>query len=160
MRQYYLGKKCQKGHDSPRYTRNNNCVECKRTQYKTAEGRIKKARYAKTYRESKGGRRNSLLQGARQRAKAKGLEINIGIEDIIVPEYCPLLNIKLEPGLNEAFNLNSPSLDRIDNSKGYIKGNVAVISLKANKLKSNLSLSELEFLAEHLPLYLKLIKVG
>jgi hypothetical protein len=39
---------------------------------------------------------------------------------------------------------NSPSLDRIDTSKGYVKGNVWVISWRANKLKSDATLAELE----------------
>jgi hypothetical protein len=158
LKQFYTGKNCRKGHDSPRYTRNNNCVVCKRIQYKSPEGKVKKSIHAKRYRESSSGRRYRLLESARRRAKVKGLEINIGIEDIVVPEYCPLLNIKLEPGEDHAFNLNSPSLDRIDNEKGYIKGNVAVISLKANKLKSNLSLAELEFLAENLATYLNRVR--
>jgi hypothetical protein len=40
----------------------------------------------------------------------------------------------------------SPSLDRIDPSQGYIKGNVVVISHKANRLKNDAGLAELRAL--------------
>lgn len=38
----------------------------------------------------------------------------------------------------------SPSLDRVDNTRGYVPGNVLVISWKANQIKSNATLAELE----------------
>jgi hypothetical protein len=41
---------------------------------------------------------------------------------------------------------NSPSLDRIDNTKGYVPGNVWVISWRANDLKRNATLEELKLL--------------
>ena len=44
--------------------------------------------------------------------------------------------------------MNSPSLDRMDNSKGYVKGNVQVISHKANSMKFSASKDELLKFAE------------
>ena len=52
------------------------------------------------------------------------------------PKVCPVLGIKLDWGRN-GLNNNSPSLDRINNNKGYVKGNVIMISNLANKMKSN-----------------------
>lgn len=82
------------------------------------------------------------LNNARSRAKKDGLEFNITEDDIIIPEKCPLLGIKLELGTKYDYD-NSPSLDRIDNSKGYVKGNVWVISNKANSMKNSSSKEEL-----------------
>jgi hypothetical protein len=77
---------------------------------------------------------------AKYRAKQKGLEFNITKEDIVIPDTCPLLGIPMQ----------SASLDRIDPSKGYIKGNVWVISNRANTLKNDATLSELKTLVENL----------
>jgi hypothetical protein len=46
--------------------------------------------------------------------------------------------------------IESPTLDRIDNSKGYIVGNVWVISMRANRLKSDATVDELMMLATNL----------
>ena len=75
--------------------------------------------------------RKRLLESAQNRARSRNIEINISIEDIIVPEFCPALGIKLEVSPNRA-SPNSPSLDRIVPELGYIKGNIQVISNKAN----------------------------
>lgn len=42
---------------------------------------------------------------------------------------------------------NSPSLDRLVPSIGYVRGNVAVVSWKANRAKNNLTARELRHLA-------------
>ena len=41
---------------------------------------------------------------------------------------------------------NSPTMDRIDNTKGYVKGNIQWISRKANQMKSNANFKEIEML--------------
>lgn len=87
-----------------------------------------------------------MLDRSKSRAKRKGFEHNITIEDIIIPKNCPLLGIPLFAG-KESVCPNSPTLDRIDSSKGYVKGNVWVISYKANTIKSNATLEELEAIA-------------
>lgn len=81
-----------------------------------------------------------LLSKARSRCKKLGLEYNLENEDIIIPEYCPLLNVKLD--MNGSSD-TSPSLDRLDNTKGYIKGNVWVISFQANRMKNTSTLTQL-----------------
>lgn len=83
----------------------------------------------------------SLLYSSRKRAKFKGLEHNIELEDIIIPEFCPLLGLTLTRN-PEGLQANSPTLDRIDSTKGYIKGNVWVISHRANTIKNNSSIEE------------------
>lgn len=93
--------------------------------------------------------RKVMLFHARKRAKQKGIDFNIGYSDIQVPELCPLLNIPIFV-TNEKIGPNSPSIDRIENNKGYIKGNVLVVSHKANTAKGNLSLQELELLVRNL----------
>ena len=45
---------------------------------------------------------------------------------------------------------NFPSLDRIDNSKGYVPGNIAVISMRANMIKNNATLAELKAIVAYI----------
>lgn len=89
-----------------------------------------------------------LYNLAKRRAKNKGLEFNIEHSDVVVPEYCPLLGIKINSySLHQDFR---PSIDRIDSKKGYIKGNIMVVSWKANRLKNNSNGTELLALALNL----------
>jgi hypothetical protein len=88
-----------------------------------------------------------LWYGARKRAEDAGLAFDIEVSDIVIPEQCPVIGTRLmraSPGL-----AHRASLDRIDNARGYVKGNVAVISSKANTLKSNLSIAEIGRLARY-----------
>jgi hypothetical protein len=79
---------------------------------------------------------------ARTRAKREGLDFNLTLEDIIVPERCPVFGFPLVVGQRGSLR-TSPSLDRIDNSKGYIRGNIVVISFRANTIKNDATLDEL-----------------
>jgi hypothetical protein len=88
-----------------------------------------------------------MLSNAKARAKRKGLEFCITLEDINIPTHCPVLGIELERG--GCFQGSSPSLDRIDNTKGYIPGNVIVVSYRANTLKNDASLHEMQALVTY-----------
>jgi len=79
---------------------------------------------------------------ARTRAKQKGVEFSISQEDIIIPAMCPIRNVPLVKAMG--FNRDSMSVDRVNNDKGYVKGNVRVISRHANIMKSALTLEMLE----------------
>lgn len=86
--------------------------------------------------------KKSLLEAAQNRARVKTLPIDITLEDIIVPSHCPILGIELIKSEIKASD-GSPSLDRIIPDKGYVKGNIQVISRKANIMKSNATFLEL-----------------
>lgn len=96
--------------------------------------------------ERKKSRENNLekrmFASAKERAKKKELDFNIELSDIVIPEFCPILGIRIFKG-NTSARKNSPSLDRIDSAKGYIKGNINVISNLANTMKSNATVEEL-----------------
>jgi hypothetical protein len=64
------------------------------------------------------------------------------IEDLNIPEKCPILGITIKVGEGKIVD-TSPSLDRIDNTKGYTKGNIQVISHQANTMKGNATPEEL-----------------
>ena len=85
-----------------------------------------------------------MHQRAKVRAKELGREFTIEVSDIIIPDICPILGITLNmnSGKSGAYR-NSPSLDRKDNSKGYTKDNIQVISQLANSMKCHASNKEL-----------------
>jgi hypothetical protein len=89
-----------------------------------------------------------LWYHAKRRAKDEGCEFDLELSDIVIPAYCPALGIPLVRGRGRICD-GSPTLDRIVSSKGYVRGNVKVISYKANRSKSNLTPIELRLLAEY-----------
>lgn len=110
------------------------------------------AEYHRSYRER--NPEQMLLSSARNRAKKKNLPFDLKVEDIVIPEFCPILGIKLTRNLGKhGGSDSSASLDRIVPSKGYVKGNVRVISLLANNMKSNAS-------EEHLFMFAKWVLEG
>ena len=76
-------------------------------------------------------------------ARQRGLDFDLTEEDLALPSHCPIFGIPLNRGLGVG-RQNSPSVDRIDNSKGYVKGNVVVVSLKANAMKRDATLDDLK----------------
>ncbi len=95
----------------------------------------------------------SLFWVAKSRAKKKGIEFSLSVEDIAVPDVCPVLGIPLYTNRGKA-GPNSPSIDRIDNKKGYILGNVQVISYRANMLKGDASIEEVRRVLAYMDRYL------
>jgi len=92
--------------------------------------------------------RKQMLVNARIQAKKKKLDFNIVLSDLIIPEQCPVLGIPIFIGSFE--KNNSPSIDKIIPKLGYVKGNVRIISYRANTLKSNATLEEMLKIIEDL----------
>lgn len=91
-----------------------------------------------------------MLERAKKRAEQKGWDFNLTIKDIELPDVCPILKQKFYFGGDSVGgDPLSPSLDRIDSTKGYVKGNVRVISHRANSLKNNLGVEELIAMGEY-----------
>ena len=84
-----------------------------------------------------------LLSAAKGRAKKNNIEFSITAEDFDLPDICPVLGVPMIKRTRTA-----PSLDRIDPSKGYVPGNVQVISHKANLMKNDATKDELERFAK------------
>lgn len=82
-----------------------------------------------------------MLQRARQNAKRRKVPYSITIKPSI-PKRCPILGIPLKQATGH-FNGNSPSLDKIVPRKGYVDGNIQVISARANVMKNDATPTEL-----------------
>ena len=90
-------------------------------------------------------RRYNMYHNAKHRAKKKGLPFTITIDDIVIPEKCPLLGIDLI-STNDKRNPHNPSLDQVLPGNGYTPDNIQVISSRANWLKGDATLTEMETL--------------
>ena len=91
----------------------------------------------------------NIVARAKARAAKRGIPFNIDESDIIVPDVCPVLGIPLKGG-KIGGGPNSPSIDRTDSDKGYVKGNVTIMSNRANTLKNNGTIEEFEMLLKYL----------
>jgi len=94
-----------------------------------------------------------MLIESRRSAKRRGIPFHLPIYNttLTIPDTCPVLGIPLYKvrGIMGG-GPNSPTIDRIDNTKGYIEGNVRIISKRANSLKSNGTLEELERIVKYI----------
>jgi len=146
-REYYLAN------------RQNILAKCKAYHAKNAGAR---QQYQTEYRKKFGKkineklkrkRRNNpalgMLKHAKYSARKKGIPFNLTLKDIEVPKVCPVFGFRLSVG-NAIRNSKSPSLDRVNPRKGYVKGNVRVISWRANDLKKNATLKEVKALLKYL----------
>jgi hypothetical protein len=93
-----------------------------------------------------------LWKGCQNRAKKNNIPFNLEYSDIVIPEKCPILEIPIFRG-NKKHTSNSPSLDRLVPELGYIKGNIRVISYKANTMKSDASIEELKLFSKNIITY-------
>lgn len=97
------------------------------------------------------GYKNQWLAKIKSKCKKHNIPFNLTIEDFVIPEYCPVLNIKLNCNHGHSgFFSDSPSIDRIIPELGYIKGNIRIISNRANLLKNNATIEELELIISDL----------
>ena len=84
-----------------------------------------------------------MLISAKHRAKRDGFPFNLSIEDIVVPEFCPVFtDVRLNRN-TETPKYDSPSLDKLIPSLGYVKGNVRVVSYRVNAIKHDATWQEL-----------------
>ena len=87
------------------------------------------------------------LASIRSRCKIEGIPFNLTIEDLQIPETCPILGLTFKRGKGRPED-TSPSVDRIDPNLGYVKGNTQVISNLANKMKANATPEQLLLFAD------------
>jgi hypothetical protein len=93
--------------------------------------------------------RNQMLTSARQRAKKTNVPFDLSPDDFCIPEICPVFGHAFEFGTRESHDW-APTLDKIIPELGYVKGNIQVISHRANMLKGNATVQELWLLADYM----------
>ena len=90
----------------------------------------------------------NALQNKRKHAKQKGRVVEITIEDLVEldaqSDICPISGIELLPFGSEGPDEQRRSIDRIDNSRGYVGGNVRIISKLCNQIRRDFERSDSE----------------
>lgn len=131
------------------------------TPERLAEYKAKKKEYRRVNSEKIRAKQSELYRAKAEKyvltnllgkAARDGLPFNITEEDIKTPEFCPVLGIRLERGVGVGKRGNridnSPSVDRIIPELGYVRGNVVVVSYRANRIKNDATIEELKLVAD------------
>ena len=138
-------KACKRGHTRERYA-SGACKECAREKHQ--------ANYIPKPRKEYGGAKGRLPSGerrvdtlqwrmywsAKRRAELKNLPFSITPQDIHIPKFCPVFGTPL----------TKPNLDRKINSLGYTPENIRVISDRANRIKSDATLEEIQAIGAYM----------
>ena len=114
------------------------------TDYKDPIKKKKKQQAQRKWREN--NVEKYLYGQIKRRCLSKGIPFNLELSDIIIPSSCPILGMQMK-AMSGNWD-NSPSVDRIDPTKGYTKDNIQIISMRANRIKSDASPKELRLLAD------------
>ncbi len=122
-------------------------VEASVKHWRANSEKINKRR--REWHRTEAGTIDTLWRNAKSRAANKGMEFTIGRADIRIPEKCPVLGIPMMVGTRHIKD-GSPSLDRIDNSRGYTPDNICVISYRANALKRDAALEEVRAVVRYM----------
>jgi len=159
----YIGMPCIHGHTGERFVHNNGCVQCKRDAKKKTAVYKKRGRPRKenmfvgppkpkrvTFKpETEVDRWIVRSKGNKKAKQRQGLSIDD--YKSLINTHCPLLGIELTY-VNCAGNRttqNYATLDRIDSTKGYVMGNVQIVSFRANTLKNSATLEELKTIVQN-----------
>lgn len=132
----------------------NHCIGCNKIEWKR-------------HSEDPEKRKRWLLARIKSKCLKNNIPFDLTIDDLVIPDVCPIFGIPLKFGVKTPNSFketrgcatpdDSPSVDRIFPHLGYVKGNVVIISFRANNLKSNASPEELQLLSDFYKRYIKVI---
>lgn len=139
---YFTGKPCKHGHVSSRLTSTQVCVQCGKEIHQLTDRN--KYRYKDTFKRQ--------FSAVRQKAKRNNIPFTIKYEELELPEFCPVLGLKLNYRWREldTTDYTKASIDKLIPALGYVPGNVFVISWRANRLKNNMTIDELEKILDYM----------
>jgi len=144
---YFTGRPCKRGHLSERRVSTWVCIQCAK------EIHLPKDR--ENYRDPV----NTFFRQfhhRRQVAEKEKIPFTITFKELEKPVFCPVLGLKLNYGCStgvdgkQTRDPSKASIDKMIPELGYVPGNVFVISWKANKLKSNMNIKELEKILDYM----------
>jgi len=150
-REYYLRNKSKvSAYHKQRYLRDVEGNRAQRRAY-AAENKEARVEYNRGWARKDNRHRPwvKAYHSSKSRAKKNGIPFDLTPEylESIWTDICPVFGIELVVG-SGAKSDASYSLDRIDPDKGYVQGNVVVVSFKANRMKNNGTLDDIAALYE------------
>ena len=164
---YYDGKPCKNCKSTKKYTKRRECIKCAYLRSKNRPPEVKLAASKKYYNSHKQRVKNTriryskilgrryildLLSHIRWRCNKYKIPFNLEFDDIKIPEFCPVLGIKLAYNYTKdgrgGPNDYSPSVDWIIPEKGYVKDNILIVSNKVNRSRGNLNINEMKKIVE------------
>ena len=146
----------------------SHCKACKKQRYGGqfqsyyAENKSRLNANTKAWREKKRAENpidfwvHNNLVAVKGRAKRNGLDFDLDVDFLrsIVTTHCPIFGVELIYGLKKDVDFTDrgkgASLDRKDSARGYTKDNVWIISYRANSIKQDATIAELEQVVEGL----------
>jgi hypothetical protein len=144
---YFTGRPCKRGHLSERRVSTWVCIQCAKEIHHITD--------RDNYRDPA----NTFFRqfhSRRQMATKLKIPFTISFDDLEKPEFCPVLGVKLNYGCStgkdgkQTRDPNKASIDKVIPELGYVPGNVFVISWKANKLKSDMTIDQLEKILDYM----------
>ena len=132
------------------HSRRPFCLACEKTRHSSNYAKNKVARLKNIEQYRIENWRMKMLWQAKATATRKNIPFNLDEHDISIPTHCKYLGVPLTQSLGEGVVWSNTSLDRIDPAQGYVKGNVEVISRKANSMKNMATVEELCVFAKNI----------
>lgn len=131
----------------------------RRPEYAERKAQLRKERWKEKEKEAKAKRLTDPIVWAKYaigrikyRAKKKNMLFDLKYTDLILPEICPVLGIPIivSLGYGARTDGNCPSIDRVNSRLGYTKDNIRVISNRANKIKRDATVEEIEAILKYM----------
>lgn len=164
--EYNLGKrrikicsKCKKGR-SIKFFHNDSSKNdgkksrCKFCVNKVNPYKLSQKEYYKLNKEKykQSGLKHHIIHNVKKYITDDSIDFNILPEDIDIPEYCPILNIRINTEYTGQSGPkdNSPSIMLLDESKGYVKDNIMMVSYKANKIRKRFNPDDIRSVLDYI----------
>lgn len=151
---HYCSKECKNAHHKILYGSGLTRKEYEKRYWDIPENKerrkeMSRAAYIQRTKEMGDSVKRMILNRAKARADRDGVPFDITIDDFDIPNECPVLGISLSVHNKKGGAFNSPSLDRHQPNLGYIKGNVSIISKRANLIKQDATYDEILAVAKY-----------
>ena len=93
---------------------------------------------------------SALVEAAKRRSREQKVPFDVDLMSraaietrMLALPFCECCRVDLAIGSNKKAKANSPSIDKINPSLGYVDGNVAILCFRCNTIKQNATADEL-----------------